>query len=101
MLRDLHVDPHLVDVRDAEQFRPIAAAGSTPGIDESADVGFPRGDDAVKGRRDLLVIFHCLQAIDVALVGRHLRLGGVQPGDGGIVVSLLAFLLLGGDDAFR
>ena len=47
LLRYLHVDPHLVNVRHLEQLRP----GSAPGVDEGADVGLAGGHDAIEGAR--------------------------------------------------
>ena len=52
LLRHLHVDPHLVNVGDAEQLRAAAAAGAAAGIDQRADVGLARGHDAVERRGD-------------------------------------------------
>jgi hypothetical protein len=50
-LRHLDVDPHLVNVRNAEQFPRSAVA---TGIDERADVGFARGHNAIEGGDHLL-----------------------------------------------
>ena len=52
-LRHLDIDPHLLDVGDLEPARaPVPEAG----IDQCAEIGLARGDDAVEGRADALEI---------------------------------------------
>ena len=101
LLRHLHIDAHLVHVGDAKQLGSVAAAGAAAGIDERADIGLARGHDAVERRDDALEVFERREPVDFALIGGDLRRGGVEPGDGAVVVGLLAFLFLHGDDALR
>ena len=99
LLRHLNINPHLVNVGDAEQLRPAAAAGTAAGIDQGADIGFARGHDAVERRDDPFEAFQRLQTIDLALIGGDFGYGRVEARGGAVVIGLFALLLLLGDDA--
>ena len=84
VLRHVDIDAQLAGIGDHEQLR---AAGG-PHIDQCADVGFARGDDAIERRDQVLEAFLGDQAVDVRL--RRLDLGdiGVQ-GESALVDVLL------------
>ncbi len=84
VLRNVDIDAQLAGFGDHEQLR--AAGGSD--VDQRADIGFTRGDDAVERRDQALE--SCLgdQAVDVGL--RCLDLGHIGiPGEGALVDVLL------------
>ena len=53
LLRHLHVDAHHVNVGDLKQLGAAAATRSAAGIDQRADIGLARGDDAVERHGDV------------------------------------------------
>jgi hypothetical protein len=83
----------------AKQLRSVAAAGAAAGVDQGADVGFARGDDAIERHGDILEVGHRLQPIDVTLVGGDFGVGGTQAGFGAVIVGFFALLFLHRDHA--
>ena len=83
VLGNVDIDAQLGDVGDHEHRRARAAAG----IDQRADVGVARGDDAVERHGDLLVAGQRLEPLDIGLAGidRGLLVGEV----GGALVDFL------------
>ena len=83
VLRHVDIDAQLGDVGDHEHRRSRAAAG----IDQRADIGVARGDDAVKRHRDLLVAGERFQPFDIGLAGID---GGHLVGEvGGTLIDFL------------
>ena len=67
VLRNVDVDAQLADVRDDEHRRAAAAAG----IDQRADVGVARRDEAVERRGDALVLLEHSQALEIGFGRTH------------------------------
>ena len=64
----MHVDAHHVNVGDLKQLGAAAATRSAAGVDQRADIGFARGDDAVERHGDVFEVGHGAQTVDFALV---------------------------------
>ncbi|MFK4559963.1 hypothetical protein ABIF95_002493 [Bradyrhizobium ottawaense] len=91
VLGHVDIDAQLGDVGDHEHRRARAATG----IDQRADIGVARGDDAVERRGDLLVAGQRFQPLDIGLA----RIDGrvLVREIGGALVDLLRRDEVGGD----
>jgi hypothetical protein len=82
-LRHLHIDPQPPDIRDNEQF----AAGGPTHVDQRADIGIARRDDAVERRHQARISLHCADPLNVRLQALHCRLSRRQVA--GLLVGFL------------
>ena len=71
-----------------------------PGGDQIADIDATFRDRTVEGCRDLLEPRQSREAVYARLIECDLRTGGVQLGDGAVIVRSLGLALLLGDHAF-